>query len=349
VRPPGLGGPADPGYTRTVRPRLARAALMLAAVFVVGTLGYRLIEGAPWWDAFFMTVITLTTVGYDELVPLSPAGQVFTTLLLFAGLGLLLFIVTEVARAVVGGELRHVLGRARRTRMIERLSDHEIVCGYGRMGNAVVAELRRGRRPVVVIDSDPAKVHALEDMGVPVIQGDATNEAMLRAAGVDRARGLVACLNDDAHNVYTILTARSLNERLFVVARAGEEGAQQRLLRAGANRVVNPYQLGGLRLAQLLVKPAVVDFLDFSLGAPGTGGLELEQVRLAADNPLVGSTLAEADLRRRSGIGVVALRRGEQLFPNPEASMRLETDDVLIVLGSRAHLESFERVALTGS
>jgi voltage-gated potassium channel len=332
-----------------VRPRLARAALLLAAVFAAGTLGYRLIEGAAWWDAFFMTVITLTTVGYHEVVPLSPAGQVFTTLLLFAGLGLLLFIVTEVARAVVGGELRHALGRARRTRMIERLADHEIVCGYGRMGQTVVAELRRGRRPLVVVDNDPEKVRALQEADVHVVQGDATNEATLRAAGVERARGLVACLNDDAHNVYTILTARSLNERLFVVARAGEEGAQARLLRAGANRVVNPYQLGGLRLALLLVKPAVVDFLDFSLGAPGPGGLELEQVRLAPGNPLVGSTLAQAELRRRSGIGVVALRRGDELFPNPEASLRLEEGDVLIVLGTRSHLETFEKVAVPES
>jgi voltage-gated potassium channel len=329
-----------------VRSRLSRATLLLVAVFLVGTLGYRLIEGASWWDAFFMTVITLSTVGYDEVVPLSPAGQILTTILLFVGLGLVLLIVTETARAVVGGELRHVLGRARRTRMIERLSDHEIVCGYGRMGHTVVAELRRGHRPVVVIDNDTEKVRALQDMGVPVVQGDATSEATLRAAGIERGRGLVACLTDDAHNVYTILTARSLNERLFIVARAGEEGAQERLLRAGANRVVNPYQLGGLRLALLLVKPAVVDFLDFSLGAPGAGGLELEQVRLAPGNPLVGSTLAGAELRRRSGIGVVALRRGEHLFPNPEASMRLEEGDVLIVLGTRSHLETFEKVAV---
>lgn len=232
--------------------------------------------------------------------------------------------------------------------MIESLSGHEIVCGWGRMGQAVVEELRRARRDVVVVEHKPEKVERLRAAEIPVVSGDATSETTLRAAGIERARGLVSCLNDDAHNVYTVLTARSINPQLFIVARAGEEGAETRLQRAGANRVVNPYQHGGARLAQLVVKPTVVDFLDFSMGAGKTSGLELEQVLLAPSSPLVGSTLAEADLRRRCGIGVVAVRRGPTLFPNPEPNLALHEGDVLVVLGVRDHLQEFEAMFCAG-
>ncbi|HEX5043737.1 MAG TPA: potassium channel protein [Candidatus Polarisedimenticolaceae bacterium] len=320
--------------------RIRQGLLLLASIFVVGTLGYMLLEGADVWDAFYMTGITLTTVGYREVFPLSRAGQVFTVLLATAGLGLLLFLLTEAARAVFAGEINEVFGRVRRLRMLEKMSGHEIVCGYGRMGEAVVIELVRGGRPVVVIERSPEKLRRLISAGLPVVDGDATSEEVLRAAGTAR-RGLVACLNDDAHNVYTVLTARSLNPGLFIVARAGEESAESRMLRAGADRVVNPYQLGGLRLAHMLAKPAVVDFLDVSLPAAGRS-LELEQVRLQQGSALVGSTLGESDLRRRWGVGVVAVRRGEQFFPNPDSDFRLEAEDELVVLGGRAGLESLE-------
>jgi len=331
-----------------MRTFLARSASLLAAILLVGTLGYHWTQGVPLWDAFYMTVLTLTTVGFNEISTLTRGGQVLTVFLLFAGLGVILLVVTEVGRWVVEGELREVLGQVRRSRMIESLSGHEIVCGWGRMGQAVVDELRRARRDVVVVENKPDKVGRLRAAEIPVVHGDATSETSLRAAGIERARGLVACLNDDAHNVYTVLTARSLNPDLFIVARAGEEGAETRLQRAGANRVVNPYLHGGARLAQLVVKPTVVDFLDFSMGAGKTPGLELEQVLLAPSSPLVGSTLAEADLRRRCGIGVVAVQRGPTLFPNPEPNLALHEGDVLVVLGVRDHLEEFESMFCSG-
>jgi voltage-gated potassium channel len=323
---------------------LARTAGLLALVFAGGTIGYRLIENAGWWDSFYMTVITLTTVGYREVFPLSRTGEVFTVLLLFAGLGLILLVAMEIGRMVLEGELREVFGQFRRSRMIESLSGHEIVCGFGRMGHAVVEELRRAGRSVVVIESKPEKVQRLRAMEVPVVPGDATSEAALRAAGIERARGLVACLNDDAHNVYTVLTARSLNPGLFIVARAGEEGAEARIERAGANRVVSPYRHGGVRLAHVLMKPTVVDFLDLSLGRTGDLGLELEQLVLPKTASLVGRTLAEADLRRRWKVGVVAVQRGEAIFPNPEADFAFSGGDVLVILGTRAALNGFETV-----
>jgi voltage-gated potassium channel len=331
-------------YTAGVKSRLARTIGFLALVFAGGTIGYRLIEHANWWDSFYMTAITLTTVGYREVFPLSHTGEVFTVVLLFAGLGLILLVAMEIGRTVLEGELREIFGQARRSRMIESLSRHEILCGFGRMGQAVLEELRRSRRTVVVIESKPDKVQRLKELNVPVVAGDATTEAALRAAGIEYARGLVACLNDDAHNVYTVLTARSLNPDLFIVARAGEEGADARLLRAGANRVVSPYRHGGVRLAHVLMKPTVVDFLDISLRPGSDTSLELQQLVLPDTAPLVGNTLAEADLRRRWKVGVVAVRRGDTIFPNPEADFAFSGGDVLVILGTRSALDDFETV-----
>ena len=245
--------------------RLGRLFLVLGAIFGIGTVGYRLIEGSTWWDAFFMTVITLTTVGYGEEIALSETGEAFTTVLLLAGCGLLLFLATEVSRSVIEGELTQFLGRARRSRMIEHMSGHDIVCGYGRMGAAVVQALQRAGRRVVVIERQPEVVQALQESGVPAMSGDGTSEAVLTAAKVQVARGLVACLDDDAHNVYAVLTARSLNPTLLIAARATEECAMQRLRRAGADRVVNPYQLGGARLADIMAATPCDDVLDSSV------------------------------------------------------------------------------------
>ncbi|NWG00354.1 MAG: potassium channel protein [Thermoanaerobaculaceae bacterium] len=322
--------------------RLSRYVLLLAAVLAFGTLGYRLVEGAPLWDCFYMTVITLTTVGYHEVFPLSLAGEAFTVVLLAVGIGLLLTAATELARSIVEGELRSVLGSSRRSRMLERLQDHEVVCGWGRMGQAVVAELVRARRQVVTVERHPDRIRELEAAGLLHVAGDATEERTLRAAGVHRARGLVACLDDDAHNVYTVLTARSLNPNLFIVARATEEGAEGRMLRAGADRVMNPYRLGGLRLAHMLAKPGVVDFLDFSLQPSSGEHLLLEQLSVTENSPLAGKSLAELDLRKRHRVAVVSLHRGSTLIPNPDPALRLQVGDLLVVLGNRHDLDRFE-------
>ncbi len=329
-------------YPGTVPRRLSRSLALVAALFAIGSVGYVVIERASWWDAFYMTVITLTTVGYREVFPLSRSGEVFTAILILFGFGALFLVATEIGRLVLEGELRLYLGRARRSRMIEKMAGHEIVCGWGRMGEAVVAELRREGRSLVVVERDPERVKRLRELAVPVVEGDASSEAVLRSAGIGRARGLVVCLDADAQNVYAVLTARALNPSLFIVARAGESGAQDRLARAGADRVVNPYHLSGIRLAHLLVKPAVVDFLDVSLGADGED-LQLEQFRIRQGHPLAGGTLAGADLRRRWGVAVVAVKRGPSLLPSPEPDLALMDGDILVVVGARTALEGFER------
>ena len=329
----------------TLIKRLKRPLILLASVFAIGTIGYHFISNARWWDAFYMTVITLTTVGYREVFPLSWAGQAFTIILLCAGLGLLFVVVMEIGRTVLEVELRYLFGKARRSRVIERMSGHEIVCGYGRVGRAVVHELQQHQRKVVVVERSPERVQALHDLGIPVISGEAAAEATLRAAGVERARGLVACLNDDAHNVYTVLIARSLNPKLVIVARACEEGAEERIIRAGANRSVNPYHLGGARLGQILVKPAVVDFVEFSMGPSAGVELQLQEMLLTSASILAGHNLAELDIRRKWGVGVVAVQRGHTFFPNPEADLKLEAGDVLIIIGTKKQLEQLTSAA----
>ena len=218
----------------------------------------------------------------------------------------------------------------------------------GAHGRSVVEELRRNGQPFVVLERSPEKVQRLQELGGNVLAGDATSEELLRSAGIARARGLVACLNDDAHNVYTVLTARSLNPALFIVARATEDGAEARILHAGANRVVNPYHLGGLRLAHLLLKPAVVDFLEVSLGTTGQK-LQLEQIVLSPASSANGRTLAELDMRRRWGVGVAAVRRGESLFTSPEPDLSLAAGDTLVVIGTRAQIETFEAGVTAGA
>ncbi len=248
---------AEPRATIVATPhRLLRASALVLGLFLAGAAGYRLVEGAPWWDAFYMTVITITTVGFGEVFPLSPAGEALTLALLAAGLGLFFYVASEVGRSIMQGELRRYLGHVRRVRMIGRMNGHDIVCGYGRMGRAAVDALRGGGRQVVVIEARVEQAEELAAAGCPVVTGDATREASLRAANVEHARGLVCCLADDAHNLYAVLTARSLNPGLSIVARAAGEGAEQRILQAGADQVVNPYRLGGARLAHLLVEPA---------------------------------------------------------------------------------------------
>lgn len=329
-------------YTPPVRSRLARYVLILAALLGAGALGYRLVEGAGWWDAFYMAVITLTTVGYHEVFPLSVKGQAFTVAFLLVGLGVLLLAATEMARTVVEGELRQVLGRFRRSRMIERLSGHFVVCGWGRMGSAVVDELRRSGLAVAVVERSPEIASRVADLGIPVVTGDATEDATLDAAGIGRARGLVACLNDDAHNVYTVLTARSKNPALVIVARAGGAGATDRLRRAGADRVVNPYELGGRHLAHLLSNRTVIDFQEVAGAFPGQEALELGHLPVRATGPLAAGSLGESRLAERFVVSVVAVRRGAQLVPEPGGDFRPREGDVLLLLGTRKSLDALE-------
>ncbi len=320
--------------------RLFRATGLVALLFLGGTVGYRFVEGADWWEAFYMTVITITTVGFGEVFPLSMPGQVLTVVLLISGLGIFFFLASEIGRSVMEGELRHYLGRVRRSRMMERMTGHDIVCGYGRMGRAVVDELQRTGRQVVVVDSRADRVRGLAERGVAAVAGDATLEATLREAGVRQARALVSCVNDDAHNVYTVLTARSLNPKLLIVGRATEDGAERRIRQAGADCVVNPYHLGGTRLAHLVVKPAIISFFD---ATTAEASQQLDQTALRPDAPVVGRSVADAKIRKHWGLTVVAVQRGGDVVASPPDDYHLQAGDVLVVFGERQQIAAFDR------
>lgn len=321
---------------------IKRSLLLGISVLVVGTIGYMTIEEVDALAAFYMTTITVTTVGFREAFPLSPAGQAFTILLAFGGIGVILVIASEFARAMLDTDVRRLIGIRRDLTMIKKLKNHIVVLGYGRMGQAVIEVLRERGIDFAAVDLDPERCHDLEEEHLPVVRGDATQEDVLLAARVDHAATLITCLADDAHNVYAILLARQLNPDITLIARAVEDGAEERLRLAGADRVLNPYKVGGTRLAITALKPTVTDFIDASLSGSSVE-LELAEVVVHPSSDLAGKTLAGAEVRQRFGIIVVALKRGDESTFNPGPDELIEAGDVLVALGPIQALERIEQ------
>jgi voltage-gated potassium channel len=309
---------------------------VIVGCIVVGTAGYIVIE--PGWrllDALYMTVITLTTVGFREVQPLADAGRIWTMVLSIVGVGLIFGTVGIVAEYLV---VEATSGRREAERMVQavnKLSGHYILCGYGRVGLTVARELVHSGLKVVVIDILPESLARARREGFLEVEGDATEEATLRAAGIERARGLITTIDSDAHNVYVILSARAMNPDLFVVARANTEDSEARLMQAGASRVVSPYTMAGHRLAELAVRPRVVDFIDAAL-SHGELAFSMEEVEVVAGGPTAGSTVAAL---RDSGVFVLAIVTGERSYEaNPPADRILEAGETLVVSGSVARL-----------
>jgi voltage-gated potassium channel len=331
---------------RQLRSRQLRLAVaLLALVLAVGTAGYTIIEGWNAWDAFYMTVISITTAGFDEVHPLSHGGQVFTTFLLIGGVGSAFYALSLVAAEVIEGRLHPRSEERRRARMINELKDHFVVCGGGRIGLIVAEEFHRQRVPFVVIDRDAEAVHEVLVRGYLAVQADASREDMLGKLRIDRARGLIAALGSDAENVYTILSARGLRPDLLVIARADSEDAERKLLKAGATRVISPYQIGAAQIAQTALRPAVVDFVQLATSSENLE-LAMEQVGIARTSPLVDRSIVDASLRQRYGVIVVGIRRldGRMEFnPPPDAVMR--AGDQLVVLGPPDQLKGLETAA----
>jgi voltage-gated potassium channel len=320
-------------------------ALLTLAVTVVGTAGYVLIEGWSWWDAFYMTMITITTVGYREVHPLSRAGEAFTVVIILGGVGTFFYAFTQFTALIAGGQLMARGERRRHARMLDNLTDHFILCGFGRMGEIIAREFARQGVPFVVIERNPDRVHAAMEQGFVAVEADASNEDVLRRVHIDRAKGLVAAVSTDAENVYAVLSARLMKPDLFIVGRAETDDARVKLKRAGADRVISPYHLGGLQIAQTALRPAVVDFVTLATSSENMD-LNLEQVHLDERSPLVGRSLLDAGLRQKYGVVVVGIRRrdGQMDFnPAPEASMRAGDD--LVVLGRTDSLRALEAAA----
>jgi len=311
-------------------------------VILAGTVGYVVIEGMNPFDALYMTTITVTTIGFKEVFPLSLGGRIFTMVLAFVGIGVILYVASEFARAMLETDLRRFLGIRRDLKLMKQLKNHIVVCGHGRMGQAVVSILRQRNVPFVVVELEPEHCRPLEDEGLPVVRGDATDEKVLSSTNLSQAKTIITCLADDAHNVYSILLARQLNPEINVIARAVEVDAEERLKLAGADRVLNPYQIGGMRLALSAIKPTVTDFIDESLLGSSVE-LELAEIVVDPSSELAGKTLAGAEVRKRFGIIVVALKRGDEAVFNPDADERIEGGDVLVALGPLAAIERVER------
>lgn len=324
-------------------PRLA--VLMLLIVVSSGTAGYVLIEGWPTWDAFYMTITTVTTVGYREVHPLSRAGQIFTVALVVGGVATVLYTFSLLMALLVEGNLQRRWLQRRVDRMLDALNDHFIVCGFGRIGTIIAEEFRRQRIPFVIIERDAERMHAALEAGILAVEADASSEEVLKRVRIQHARGFIAAVGSDAENVYAVLSARLLKPDLFILARAETEDARRKLVRAGADRVISPYQIGGLQLAQTALRPAVVDFVQLATSSENLE-LTMEQVRIAPQAPLAGKSILDANLRQRYGVVVVGIQRaaGHMEF-NPPPETRMQPGDYLVVLGRAESLKELEAAA----
>ena len=325
--------------------RIAIVVLLPIVLLGLGTAGYEVIEKWSFSDAFYMTVITLTTVGFGEVHPLSNGGRAFTIFLALGGIFTLFYAGTEAARAIITGQIRALFGRRRMERRIADLKRHVIVCGYGRVGQYVCEEFSRRNLPFVLVDRDPQRLADLELPHGHTLLGDATTDGTLREAGIDRARALVVVVATDADNLFITMSARLLNDKIPIIARAEEEATTEKLRRAGATRVVSPYVIGGNRVAQAVLNPSVVDLIEVATKREHLD-LQIEEVQIRPAGSLHGRTVAESGLRTEIGLILVAIKRGTgHMEFNPSDQARMQPEDTLIVMGRRAQLDRAERIA----
>jgi voltage-gated potassium channel len=314
-------------------------------VTAVGTAGYMVIEGWNAWDAFYMTVISVTTVGYGYVHQMSRAGEVWTAVVLLSGVGTLFYAATLIMSLVVESGFHRKLEARRFTRMLDDLTHHFIICGYGRIGSVIAEEFRRQSVPFVVVDRDAERVHDVILKGGLAVEADASQEEVLRRVGIERARGLISAVGTDAENVYTVLTARGLRPDLFIVARVDSEDAEAKVRRAGADRVISPYQLGGVQMAATALRPAVVDFMRLATSSERLD-LAAEQVTITPSATFAGQSIKDANLRQAFGVIVVAVKRqsGHMEF-NPPPEARIAVGDQLVVLGHPDQLKALDAAA----
>ena len=331
----------------SVGPRLLRPMVVLLGVVVGSAIGYRLIEGWTFLDSLYMSVMTVGTVGFGEVHPLSAEGRLFTIVVIVVGLATLWYALSSLVSVVVEGQLTRDWERRRMERRLDRMSGHQILCGFGRVGRQIGEELRREGREVVVVDASPTVVTEATALGLLTVLGNATEDDALLSAGIARAAGLITAVASDADNVFVTLSARALRVDLPIVARANFDGVIPKLRRAGATQVVSPYASAGRQMARLALRPATVDFIETLLR--GTNAeLLLEDVRVAAGSPLVGLSIAEARLRLPSALLVAVRREGQMLAPLP-LDLILRTDDVLAAVGRAEDLKQLEGASLASN
>lgn len=311
----------------------------------VGIFGYMLIEGWSFNDALYMTIVTLSTVGFQEAHPLSGSGRAFTTVLIVVGIGTVGYGIGNLAAFIIEGELREVFKSRKMEKGIAKLKNHIIICGYGSEGRHAGEELKRSKVRFLVIEKEVELCGKLRDEGLLVVQGDATEDETLLNAGVRNARGLIAAVPEDSDNVFVALTARGFNPDLTIIARAADEASIGKLLRAGANKVVSSAKIGGRRMASVLLRPKVIDFLDVII-SDSEIALRLEEIDLSDKSPFVGKSIRDLHIRSRTGTLVIGLHRtGQPVQINPPAERVFKPGDILVVIGSESQVEQLRRLA----
>ena len=323
------------------RQQLKVGAILLILTLVVGPIGYMLLEGWDLLDAMYMTVISVTTTGFQEVHGLSAGGRIYTIFLIVFGVGSIAYTGGRAVQVLFETQL---FRRRRMSKKLNELSDHFIVCGYGKMGKYVCEELAEKNAPFVVVEKDPEKIEVVRELGYVYVQGDATTDDILEEVGIAKARGLVAVLDSDADNVFATLSAKALNPMIFVVARAVEEETEPKLLKAGANRVVKPYETAGTKMAELLLRPGVIEFIDV-VARDKKVDLNIEEFRVAERSVLINKSLAESPIRQELNIMVVSINKPDGKFVyNPTSLTVLEAGDRLITLGERANLVQLSKL-----
>lgn len=328
-----------------IRTRIVLAIVMLCCVVLAGSAGFRFIEHWNWFDAFYMTLTTMTTIGYGEIHPLSHAGRVFNSFLIVFAVATGAFTIGTFSQALLEFEFTKAFGRRRMERELAKLSEHYIICGAGRVGRTVARELRARQQSCVFIERDAQRAQWAIDEKIPVIVGNASAEENLNAAHIEKARGFVAAVGTDAENLYIVLTARGLRSDLKIIARASEEEATSKLLRAGASQVLSPYSFVGNRIAQLLLRPNVLDFIDAAFGTDRLD-VEIGEVRVQENSSLVGKTLGDSVIRLQAGVIVLGVKPAEGvLLFNPAPETVIRASDCIIVIGGDAQLRKLEALA----
>ena len=320
---------------------MVRGAIILFLILAGGTIGYKIIEGWSFLDSLFMTVTTISTVGYSEVHPLSTTGRIFSIFLILCGIGAVFYILTTLVQYIIEGEFGIRIGRQRMEAKIKRLSNHFIICGHGRVGEAIAHALEQQGAKFVVIDQNQESINKAQQSGYLTIMNDATRDESLRKARIDNARGLIVALGDDADNTYTTLAARQLNSTLPIIARANSEGAKRKLQLAGAYRVIAPEAIGGQRMAMLALRPAAVEFVETVLFGQEKQ-LLVEDIETGEDSPLVGSTIQDIE-DRFSGVKILAVKKANgTLVASPNPKMVIEGLSDLTAFGTAEQLQAVE-------
>ena len=326
--------------------RLAIAIMALLSILCLGTVGFHYLEGWNFPESLYATVVTLSTVGYGDFVPRSGEGMMFTVFLIIVGVGTMLYTVGLITETMIEGRLNIILGKGRLEKMIKKIQDHYIICGCGRIGRLICKELAEEKVDFVVIDNNQEVIQRIEEEGYLHYKGDATQDKTLLAAGIKKAKGIICVLPSDAENLYVILTARELNQDIFILSRSEDEESEKRLLRAGANRVESPYMMGGMRMAMAILRPAMLDFVELTTMKQSLE-LRMDEIAVCEGSSYIGKSLEDSQIRQKFGLIVVAVKKesGKMIF-NPMAKYVLESNDKLIVLGEVENINLFTNTCL---